>query len=105
VPVEIVETPAERLPPVVEIASYYVIAEALTNITKYARASAAEVKVNQVNGSVTVEVTDDGIGGADPDRGSGLRGLAARVAALDGRLELDSAAGRGTTIRARIPCA
>jgi signal transduction histidine kinase len=105
VPVEIVETPADRLPPVVEIAGYYVIAEALTNITRYARASCARVKVSQTDGSVTVEVTDDGVGGAEPGRGSGLRGLADRVAALDGRLEVESAAGRGTTIRARIPCA
>jgi len=61
--------------------------------------------VDRHNGSVTVEVADDGIGGADPARGSGLRGLADRVAALDGRLEVDSAAAHGTTIRARIPCA
>jgi signal transduction histidine kinase len=105
IPVEIVETPADRLPPVVEIAGYYVIAEALTNITRYAHASTARVSVSRVNGSVTVEVADDGIGGAEPDRGSGLRGLADRVAALDGRLEVQSAAGRGTTITARIPCA
>jgi signal transduction histidine kinase len=105
VPVQIVETPDERLPPVVEIAGYYVIAEALTNITRYAHASAARVKVSRTNGSVTVEVTDDGIGGAEPSRGTGLRGLADRLAALDGRLEVTSAAGRGTTIRARIPCA
>ena len=105
VPVEIAETPTERLPPLVEIASYYVIAEALTNITKYAQASSAEVRVHQLNGSVIVAVTDDGIGGADPAHGSGLRGLADRVAALDGRLEVLSAAGHGTTITARIPCA
>jgi len=105
VPVELVETPTERLPPLVEIASYYVIAESLTNATKYAHASAAQVRVNRHDGSVTVEVTDDGIGGADPARGSGLRGLADRVAALDGKLEVDSNVGHGTTIRARIPCA
>jgi signal transduction histidine kinase len=105
VPVEIVETPADRLPPVIEIAGYYVIAEALTNITRYARASTACVAVSHTNGSVTVEVTDDGVGGAEPSRGSGLRGLADRIAALDGRLEVESAAGHGTTIRARIPCA
>lgn len=105
VPVEILETPAERLPPVVEVAGYYVIAEALTNITRYADATAARISVSRHNGSVTVEVADDGIGGAEPARGTGLRGLADRVAALDGRLEVDSAAGRGTMIRARIPCA
>jgi signal transduction histidine kinase len=105
IPVEIVQTPVERLPPVVEIAGYYVIAEALTNSTRYAHATAARVSVSQTNGSVIVEVTDDGIGGAEPGRGSGLSGLADRVAALDGKLEVDSAAGRGTTVRARIPCA
>jgi signal transduction histidine kinase len=103
--VEIVDTPADRLPPVIEIAGYYVIAEALTNITRYANANTARVSVSQTSGSVTVEVTDDGVGGAEPGRGSGLRGLADRLAALDGRLEVESAAGRGTTIRARIPCA
>jgi signal transduction histidine kinase len=105
VSVELVETPTERLPPLVEIASYYVIAESVTNTTKYAHASAAQVRVSRQNGSVTVEVTDDGTGGADSARGSGLRGLADRVAALDGKLEIDITVGRGTTIRARMPCA
>jgi signal transduction histidine kinase len=103
-PVEVVETPEARLPARVEIASYYVVAEALTNIAKYAHASSAEVRVRQVNGSVTVVVSDDGVGGADPGHGSGLRGLADRVAALDGRLEVDSPAGHGTTVKAQIPC-
>jgi len=61
--------------------------------------------VTQTNGSVTVEVSDDGVGGANPTHGSGLRGLADRVAALDGRLDVDSQPGTGTTIRAQIPCA
>jgi signal transduction histidine kinase len=104
-PVELIETPAARLPARVEIASYYVVAEALTNIAKYAQASRAQVRVSQVNGSVTVEVSDDGVGGANPVRGSGLRGLADRVAALDGRLEVDSRAGCGTIVTAQIPCA
>lgn len=104
-PVEVVNAPAARLAPTVEIASYYVIAEALTNVAKYAHASAASIRIAQENGSVTVEVSDDGVGGADPDKGSGLRGLASRVAALDGRLEVHSQPGRGTTIKARIPCA
>jgi signal transduction histidine kinase len=102
---EVVETPAARLPPGVEIASYYVVAEALTNVAKYAHAERAAVRVSRANGSVLVEVSDDGIGGADPRHGSGLRGLADRVAALDGRLEIDSPSGGGTTIRAQIPCA
>jgi signal transduction histidine kinase len=105
VEVELVETPAQRLPPPVEIASYYVVAEALTNVARYSQAATAEVRVTRLNGSVEVEVSDDGIGGADPAHGSGLRGLADRVAALDGRLEVDSPQGGGTTIRALIPCA
>jgi signal transduction histidine kinase len=104
VAVEVVETPPDRLPPGVEIASYYVVAEALTNVAKYAHASTARVSVSRVNGSVRVEVSDDGVGGADPSHGSGLSGLADRVAALDGRLQVLSARGAGTTIRAEIPC-
>jgi signal transduction histidine kinase len=105
VPVEVVETPEERLEPRVEIASYYVVAEALTNVARYSGAGIAQVRIARANGSVLVEVSDDGIGGADPVQGSGLRGLADRVAALDGSLEVDSPAGSGTTVRARIPCA
>ena len=105
VPVELAEPPAERLPAAVESASYFVVAEALTNVARYARASHAEVSVSRSNGQVEVEVRDDGVGGADPRAGSGLRGLADRVAALDGRLEVVSPRGGGTTIRAVIPCA
>jgi signal transduction histidine kinase len=105
VAVELVETPPERLPARVEVASYYVVAEALTNVAKYAHATRARVRIATVNGAVTVEVADDGVGGADAARGSGLRGLADRVAALDGRFAVDSPPGRGTTIRAEIPCA
>jgi signal transduction histidine kinase len=105
VPVSLVEAPPDRLSPLVEIASYYVVAEALTNIAKYASASSAEVRIAKRNGSLTVEVSDDGVGGADPAHGSGLQGLADRVAMLDGRFEVDSAAGCGTTVRAMIPCA
>ena len=105
VPVELAEPPAERLPAPVEAASYFVVAEALTNVARYARATHAAVSVNRSNGQVEVEVADDGVGGADPQAGSGLRGLADRVAALDGRLEVVSPRGEGTTIRAVIPCA
>ncbi len=105
VPVELDETPAERLPAAVESASYFVVAEALTNVARYAQASRAAVTVSRANGRVEVEVTDDGVGGADPEAGSGLRGLADRVAALDGRLEVVSPHGGGTTVRAVIPCA
>jgi signal transduction histidine kinase len=104
IPVEITELPEGRLPPNVEAAAYYVVAEAITNVGKYARASSATVSISRLNGAATVSVADDGVGGADPARGSGLRGLAARVEALNGRLDVDSAPGRGTRIRAEIPC-
>ena len=102
IPVE-VDVPAGRLPPAVEAASYYVVAEALTNVAKYADASTARVQVTQDDGRVVVEVADDGAGGADPGRGSGLRGLADRVAALDGSLVVESPTGQGTRVRAEIP--
>jgi signal transduction histidine kinase len=103
-PVHIGAVPARRLPEHVELAAYYVVSEALTNIAKYAAASRATIAVVQDNGRLTVEVADDGIGGADPAGGTGLRGLTARLAIIEGRLEVESVSGRGTTIRARIPC-
>jgi signal transduction histidine kinase len=103
-PVELASLPGERYPEAVELAAYYVVAEALTNVAKYADASHATVHVARDNGRVVVEVEDDGVGGADPERGTGLRGLADRLAVLEGRLEVDSPAGEGTTIVARIPC-
>jgi signal transduction histidine kinase len=103
VPVEITRLPDERLPLPVETAVYFVVAEALTNVAKYARASAATVSIAVAGGRVTVEVADDGIGGADVAGGSGLRGLSDRVAALDGQLELHSPPGTGTRLRAEIP--
>jgi signal transduction histidine kinase len=105
VPVELLEAPHERLPAPVESAVYFVVAEALTNVARYANAQKASVTVARSYDHVHVQVSDDGIGGADPTRGSGLRGLSDRVAALDGRLELKSADGDGTTVRASIPCA
>jgi signal transduction histidine kinase len=104
VPVELLETPHERLPSSVESAVYFVVAEALTNVARYAKAGKVKVAVVRTNGHVDVRVSDDGVGGADPAQGSGLRGLSDRVAALDGRLELTSADGSGTTVRASIPC-
>jgi signal transduction histidine kinase len=77
--------------------------EALTNIAKYASATAAEVTIEQVNGHVVIGVADDGVGGADPSAGSGLSGLADRVAALGGRLEVQSPPGGGTVVRAEMP--
>ena len=103
VPVEIADIADERLPEPVEAAAYYLIAEALTNVAKYAQASTVRVEVAAGEASVVVEVTDDGVGGADAAAGSGLRGLADRVEALGGSLEVVSPAGAGTTLRAQIP--
>jgi PAS domain S-box-containing protein len=103
VPVELEGVPSERLPGPVEAAAFYVVSEALANVAKYAKASTVSVRVQQLNGYALVEVADDGVGGADPAGGSGLRGLADRVSALDGRLEIASPAGEGTRIRAEIP--
>jgi signal transduction histidine kinase len=105
VPVELGDPLDERLPLPVETAAYYVVAEALTNVAKYADATHARVEVHRDNGELVVEVRDDGSGGADPTGGSGLRGLADRVGALDGWLEVESAAGEGTLVRAVIPVA
>jgi signal transduction histidine kinase len=103
-PVELEGKPGERLPERVESAAYFVVAEALTNVAKYAQATHASVNVTRDDGQVLVEVSDDGVGGADPGTGSGLRGLLDRVSALGGRLEVDSRPGQGTTVRAEIPC-
>ena len=103
IPVEIAEIPAGRLPEPVEAAAYYLIAEALTNVTKYARASAVRIRLVASDGTVVVEVSDDGVGGADPASGTGLRGLADRVEALDGTLEVESPSGAGTSLRAELP--
>jgi PAS domain S-box-containing protein len=94
----------DRLPEPVEAAAYYVVSEALANVAKYAEASSVAVSIARVNGRAVVEIADDGIGGADPMRGSGLRGLVDRVEALDGDLEVESPPGSGTRIRAVIPC-
>jgi signal transduction histidine kinase len=95
----------ERLEPGVEAGAYFVVAEALTNVAKYAQASHAHVTVRRDDSRLWVEVRDDGVGGADPCAGSGLRGLWDRVGALDGRIEVISPPGEGTLIRAEIPCA
>jgi PAS domain S-box-containing protein len=103
VPVEIEDIPDGRLPEPVEAAAYYLIAETLTNVTKYARASEVRIRVASSDATVVVEVSDDGVGGADPAAGSGLRGLADRVEALGGSLEIVSPPGAGTSLRAEIP--
>jgi signal transduction histidine kinase len=100
-----VELGGRRLPEALEVAAYYLVAESLANIGKYAHASAAMVAVRRSGGEVAIEVVDDGVGGADTERGSGLRGLADRIEALDGRLRIWSPPGGGTRVRAEIPCA
>jgi signal transduction histidine kinase len=104
-PVELAEAPDERLPAPVEAAAYFVVAESLTNVAKYASASQASISVLRRNGHAIVEVRDDGVGGADPSAGTGLRGLADRLTVIDGRLDVVSPKGAGTVVRAEIPCA
>jgi signal transduction histidine kinase len=93
-----------RLPDPVEAAAYFVVAEAVTNVVKYSQAGHATVRAWKDGDIVEVEVIDDGIGGADPSRGSGLRGLDDRLAAVDGKLAVESPRGSGTRVHARIPC-
>jgi signal transduction histidine kinase len=104
VPVTLEASTGARLPQPVEVAAYFVVAEALANVAKYAQATEATVAVRRVNGRVTVDFADDGIGGADAARGSGLHGLGDRVAVLDGTLAVDSPTGRGTRVHVEIPC-
>jgi signal transduction histidine kinase len=87
------------------VAAYYLVCEALANIAKHAEASIARVDVSRPNGVLVVEVTDDGVGGADTERGSGLRGLADRLESLGGRLRVWSPIGAGTRVRGELPCA
>ncbi len=103
-PVEVSAELDERPPPGIEAAAYFVAAEALTNVARYAQADHARIEVTRDDGELVLEVSDDGVGGADPANGSGLRGLSDRVAALDGRLEVDSPPAEGTTVRATFPC-
>jgi signal transduction histidine kinase len=105
VPVRLGMVPAGRLPRGVEATVYFVVAEALTNAARYSGAERVEIDVEAGEGSVSVVVRDDGRGGAEQAVGSGLRGLADRVAALDGAFEVLSPPGMGTTLRAVIPCA
>jgi signal transduction histidine kinase len=105
VPVRLTVDLDGRLPERQEVAAYYVVAESLTNVAKYACASSAAVEVRQADGRLVVEVVDDGVGGADTRGGSGLRGLADRVEALGGRLRIWSPVGGGTRVEAEIPCA
>ncbi len=102
-PVELSVVLDARLPAPVEVAAYYVVSEALTNVAKYAGATVVRVRVERTDGGARIEVSDDGAGGANPSAGTGLRGLADRVEALGGRLTIDSPPGAGTTLRAEIP--
>jgi signal transduction histidine kinase len=104
VPVTLSIDTGGRLPEGVEVAAFYVVSETLANVGKYARAASASVEVTRRDGRVVIEVTDDGCGGADAERGSGIRGLADRVEALDGRLQIWSPEGGGTRVLAEIPC-
>jgi len=105
VPVDVDCSLSERLPRAVEAAAYYVVAESLTNVARYAEATKATIRVARHDDHALVEVADDGIGGVDPGSGSGLRGLADRIDALDGSLDVRSEPGMGTLIRVTIPLA
>jgi signal transduction histidine kinase len=104
VPVEVIGATPDRMPEPVELAAFFIVCEALTNIARHAEATSAVVELERNPGSLIVEVRDDGIGGASADTGSGLRGLADRVEALGGHLQVWSPVGRGTRLRAEIPC-
>lgn len=105
VPVRLTVSLEERLEEPIEVAAYYVVSESLANVGKHAAAESATVDVSRVDGELVVEVVDDGIGGADTERGSGLRGLADRVEAVGGRLRVWTPNGGGTRVRAEMPCA
>ena len=98
------DVPAERFPPEIEASAYFIVAEALTNVVKHAHAERAEVSAFVEDGTLRVEIRDDGIGGADPD-GQGLVGISDRVTALGGRLDIDSPPGGGTRLAATLPLA
>ncbi len=103
VPVQVSGVPDDRLCRPVEACAYFVTAEALTNVAKYAHATEASVCLSVEDDCLRLQVRDDGIGGADPSTGSGRRGLRDRVDALDGHLELDSPLGGGTTLTVELP--
>ena len=104
VPVKLRAPALGRLSRPVETTAYFVVSEALTNVVKHANASRVQVSVDRIDGVVIVEIADDGSGGAAIDAGSGLRGLSDRVAALDGRLAVDSPTRGGTRVRCELPC-
>jgi signal transduction histidine kinase len=95
---------AERLPSTVEVAAYFIVAEALTNVVKHAHATCATVRIARRERRAIIEVLDDGVGGADPQHGSGLRGLQDRACALGGRIAIETGPRGGTLVRAELPC-
>jgi signal transduction histidine kinase len=103
VPVRLVFDVARAVPAPVEVAAYYLVCEALTNVAKYAHAACASVLVEVADGALVISVADDGVGGASMAAGSGLRGLGERLAVLGGTLAIESPVGEGTALRARIP--
>jgi signal transduction histidine kinase len=103
-PVKVLADVEGRLPEPVEAVAYFVVSESLANVAKYAQASHARVALSRRNGVLRVEVSDDGVGGADASRGSGLRGLEDRVSAVRGRFRVDAPPGGGTRVCAEIPC-
>jgi signal transduction histidine kinase len=105
IPAKLVAVPEERFGAALEATAYFAVAEALTNAARHAAATQVEVEVVRLADRLRVDVRDNGRGGADPAAGSGLRGLADRVAALDGRVDLISAPSGGTTLQAELPCA
>ncbi len=105
VPVELDLSISGRFPEAVEVAVYFVVSEALTNAAKHARASVVRIELAAPDAAVVLAIDDDGVGGADPERGSGLIGLRDRVEALGGSIDIASPAGSGTSLRVRIPIA
>ncbi len=105
VPVDLDIALPHRPPEAAEVTAYYVVSEALANIARHSRARGARVRGRLAGDLLVLEIEDDGVGGADPSRGTGLTGLADRVAAVDGRLSLSSPAGGPTSMRVEIPCA
>jgi signal transduction histidine kinase len=103
VPVDLRITVPDRLDPAIEATVYFLVSEALTNVAKYAQADAVSVDVAPAGGDLVVTIADDGVGGADPGQGSGLRGLLDRVHAIGGRLHVTSSPGQGTRLSAHLP--
>ena len=104
VPVTLAADLDGRIDEAIEVAAYYVVSESLANVGKHAQASAAAVSVARQDGTLVVEIADDGVGGANSELGTGLRGLADRVEAQGGRLRVWTPRGGGTRVRAEIPC-